>query len=210
MKLLLVLFSIVIAVFSSDLNVTIQNSNEEIIQSNPQPLVDLDKIKNNTKDAADRIFKLLTSNKESTTEILPTEKPGVDNKKHPLFDSFNHHHHHHQHTNPFNIFGLHSNDSPPPKPIKTIDEPLCTCKPSYFEPTLPTYIPSSHSSSTSLKFNDENTPTFEVVYPQLKDYFSDSVETPPLVNHYPPLDLNNIWKYEGSSGFQSTRRNDNL
>lgn len=201
MKLLLVLFSLFLVTYSSEVNVTIQNSNEEIIQSNPQPLVDLDKIKNNTKDAADRIFKLITSNKDSTTETLPTEKPG----EHPLFNSFHHHH-----TNPFNIFGLHNNNNnpPPTKPIKTIDEPLCTCKSSYFEPTLPTYIPSTRSSS-SLDFNNENIPTFEVVYPPLKDYFSDSVETP-LVNHYPPLDLNNVWKYEGSSGLQSTRQNDNL
>ncbi|KAG5673784.1 hypothetical protein PVAND_003804 [Polypedilum vanderplanki] len=196
-SLILLISTIFILVHSAEVNETKRSTDGQVLQSNPEPLVNLQTIKNSTKDAADRIFKLITSNKEE--EIVTTTEKSEGFK--PLFTSFNTNQ---QHNNgqpqlqPFSIFGLHKS---PERPIKSFEERLCTCKPEYSIPTLPSF------SSPSSDFNSRNIPTFEVIYPS-KEYFPNPIETP-IISQYPPLDLNNLWKYQESS-IQSSSLNDNL
>lgn len=199
-SLFLLISTILILANSAEVNETKRSTDGQVLQSNPEPLVNLETIKNTTKDAADRIYKLITSSKEEG--IITTTEKSEGFK--PLFTSFNTNHHNNgqPHHNPFSIFGLHKS---PERPIKSFEERLCTCKPEYSSfPTLPTFS----SPPPSSDFNSRNIPTFEVIYPSSKEYFPNAIETP-IISQYPPLDLNNLWKYQESS-IQSSNLNDNL
>jgi hypothetical protein len=183
MKWLILFFATVLIVQSAEVNET-KRSTDNVIQSNPQPLVDLHTLKNSTKDAAERIISLIRPS---------TEKPPETTQKHPLFGSLHN----------LNLFGFHK----PSEAVKpTVIEPQCICNPPIAAPTIPTvssYLPVTPTSS----FLDQETPSFEVIYPPNK-YFSSSIEAP-ISNHYPPLDLENLWKYAGSDNLPSTSFDNN-
>lgn len=192
MKQLIIFCSLILLVHCVELNDTIKSTTSDVIvESEPQPLLDISKIKNSTKDAADRIIKLITSSKEP--ELVTTEKP-LEYTTHPLFNSF----YSNYNTQPFSIFGLHKT---PEKPvIKSNGERLCTCRTEY---SFPSFSSSFVPSSSEYDFNSQNNPTFEVVLPS-KDYsFPNSVESPlierEIINQYPPLDLKDLWKFEDSN-----------
>ncbi|KAL7018646.1 hypothetical protein ACKWTF_010847 [Chironomus riparius] len=196
MKELIIFCSLFIVIHCSDtLNDTVKSTTSDVVvESDPQPLVELSKLKNSTKDAAERIIKLFT--KEQTP--VTTEKP-FEFTEHPLFDSFN------QYLRPYSIFGLHK--SPERPIIRNSEERLCTCRTEYSIPSFSSFIPSSPSSSSSssdFNFNSRDIPTFEVVYPS-KEYssFLNTVESPSsnreIINQYPPIDYKDLWKYQDSS-----------
>lgn len=193
MKRLIIFCSLFILLHCSELNDTVKSTTSEVVvESDPQPLVELSKIKNSTKDAAERIIKLFTKEQPPVT----TEKP-FEFTEHPLFDSFN------QYLRPYSIFGLHK--SPERPIIRNSEERLCTCRTEYSIPSFSSFNPSSSSSSSDFSFNSRDTPTFEVVYPS-KEYsalFPNTVDSPlsnrEIINQYPPIDLKDLWKYQDTS-----------
>lgn len=185
-KFLIILCSVFFLVHC-DSNETVTNATEVIVESEPQALLDISKIKNSTKDAADRIIKLITSSKEIETGT--TERP-IEFTSHPLFNSF-------YNLGPDNIFGLHKTPEAPK--VRTSGERLCRCQSEYSIPSFSSsFIPSSEYS-----FNSRDIPTFEVIRPSTEFTFSNTVESPftdrDIINQYPALEFGDLWKYQGST-----------
>lgn len=153
-------------------NDTKKNSTENGITPQPQPLVNIHSLKNNTKDAAQRIFKLFKSSKPETND--------------------HDHHHHFNKEIGWNIFGL---QKPPVKDIDVqSDLPRCICAPHQeprFSPIFPTV---STSFKENPSFESQKNPKFETVYPRVR---SDVIETPIFIQ-YPPLELNSLLSYDSN------------
>jgi hypothetical protein len=137
------------------------DENNNLMKNNPlpQPLIDIKVLKNNTKDAAERIFKLF---KSTGHEIKKSEK----------------HHHHFYKKVGWNIFGLQMPQE------ANLNPPECICKSSQI----------STFSSTGPE-EEPKIPIFETLYPRIrKGEELYAVETP-IVDHYPPLNLNEFLNF---------------
>lgn len=166
----------------------------------PQPLINLQVLKNNTKSAAERILNILKSDETTSLENLshgPTEEPKKHNSfinhhfnKDPSFKHFSHNHHHHKQAS------LEKSEIP-------ADTPLCICNPNTI-PTYPSfattsnfkgpsYLPTPPTSRNS--FESRRIPSFETI--PSNDFYSNSIETP-IINHYSPLDFSNLYTFDSS------------
>jgi hypothetical protein len=174
MKILIVLLSVIFAVANSqeanetNTNVTAETSND------PQALIHLPTLKNNTKQAVDKIVKFIAeksgSHFESEADKTPVE---VEKRHHHQFLNQQHKIH------PFNIFGLHNHHEKLEEKI-----PECICQPNYSFPPVAVQSPSSIYRERDLL------PTYEVVFPPSgNNLYSNAIESPILSQYYPPLDL---------------------
>ena len=195
MKVLIFLISSALlkVVCSVEINNDTKRNVDEIT---PQPLVNLQNIKNNTKNVAERILNLFKTDENPSSEIV-NEEPN----KHSSFI--------HQHFNKgpsHTHFSHHHKTSPPEKSEIPADVPLCICNPN----TIPTYP--SFATTSSYKgpaylptpptlrnsFQSRRIPTFESIPSRVNsDYYSNSIETP-IINHYSPLDFSDLYTFDSN------------
>lgn len=150
-------------------NGTKKSSTEDVVK--PQALVNLSNLKNNTKDAALRIFKLFKSTRDEAND-----------------------HHYHQFNKDigWNIFGLQK----PPKCICASEQQSST-----FSPVTPTVSTSNSVSNFYLPqkpstpgFVSRQFPKFETIYPKVNNDLIDK----PILYQYPPLELNSLQSFDDS------------
>lgn len=156
-----------------------------------QPLINLQNIKNNTKEAAHRILNLLKPE-------VTTERPIIEEPKKNSFIN-----HHFDKDNQFKPFSNHHNRPSFEKSEILSDTPLCICNNDQI-PTFPSftttpnfkgpaYLPTPPTTRDS--FNSRRIPTFEPI--PSRDYYSNSIETP-VINHYSPLEFSSLYTFDSN------------